>query len=115
MRTRRITRHPKITPEKIRELSELARKIDREEGAEIKARGRAALARHKAIREIISAIKAMRVEKKMSLVDVAERAQIDKANLSRIENMVHENPTIDTILRYADAVGVKVSFSVRSA
>ena len=36
--------HPALTPERIQELSELARRIDREEAEDIKALGRKVLA-----------------------------------------------------------------------
>ena len=44
----------------------------------------------------------------LSLADVAERSGIDKAALSRLENGVHDNPTVETLMRYAAAVGKKL-------
>ena len=35
----------------------------------------------------------------LSLADVAERSGIDKAALSRLENGVHDNPTVETLTR----------------
>jgi transcriptional regulator with XRE-family HTH domain len=37
--------------------------------------------------------------------EIGARAGIDKSNLSRLENNVDPNPTIDTLSRYATAVG----------
>ena len=45
--------HPKITPERIAKLSQLAKKIDREERDSIKAKGRAIFARHEAMQKVI--------------------------------------------------------------
>jgi DNA-binding XRE family transcriptional regulator len=45
----------------------------------------------------------------LSLAEVAERSGIDKAALSRLENGVHDNPTVETLMRYAAAVGKKLS------
>jgi transcriptional regulator with XRE-family HTH domain len=36
------------------------------------------------------------------------RTGIEKGNLSRLENAPNPNPTIDTLTRYADAVGKEV-------
>jgi hypothetical protein len=105
--------HPKLTPERIAELSELARKIDREEGDSIKAKGRAVFARHEMIQQVIAALKAARQAQGLSLAEVGERSGIGKANLSRLENDVSPNPTWDTIARYAVSVGRKLEVTVR--
>ena len=41
----------------------------------------------------------------LTLADMKERTGIEKGNLSRLENATNPNPTIDTLVRYADAVG----------
>lgn len=49
----------------------------------------------------------------LSLADVAERSGIDKAALSRLENGVHDNPTVETLVRYAAAVGKKLTWTLQ--
>jgi DNA-binding XRE family transcriptional regulator len=56
----------------------------------------------------LTALKKAREEAGLSLADVAERSGIDKAALSRLENGIHDNPTIETLLRYAAAIGKKL-------
>jgi len=107
--------HPALTPRRITELSELARKIDREEAEEIKAEGRAILLRHETVRKLIRAVKQARLAKGLSLGEVGERSSIGKANLCRLENDLDPNPTLDTLLRYAEAVGVELRISVGKA
>ena len=104
--------HPAMTPRRIAELSELAKKIDREEAAEIKAMARAVFLRHETVRDLITAVKRARLQKKLGLEEVGEKSGIGKANLSRLENHPNPNPTLDTLLRYADAVGVSLRVSV---
>jgi hypothetical protein len=41
----------------------------------------------------------------LSLTDVENRTGIDKATLSRLETGKQANPTVDTLVRYAAAVG----------
>jgi DNA-binding XRE family transcriptional regulator len=49
----------------------------------------------------------------LSLADVAARSGIDKAALSRLENGVSDNPTILTLMRYAAAVGKRLTWSLQ--
>lgn len=44
----------------------------------------------------------------LSLGDVAERSGMDKATLSRLENGWCPNPTLNTLARYARAVGKRL-------
>ena len=105
--------HPKITPERIAELAKRARNIDRDEGDQIKARGRAIFAHHESLQEVIAALKAARQAQGLSLAEVGERSGIGKANLSRLENDTSPNPTWDTIARYAESVGRKLRVNVQ--
>ena len=105
--------HPKMTPERIAELSKLAKKIDREERDSIKAKGRAIFARHEMMQKVIGALKAARQAQGLSLAEVGERSGIGKANLSRLENDASPNPTWDTIARYAESVGRKLEVTVQ--
>ncbi len=82
-----------------------AERIDREERDAIRRKGRAVKARHEQLREIVQVLKAERQRLGLSLAEVGERSGIGKANLSRLENDQDPNPTMDTILRYAEALG----------
>ena len=104
--------HPSLTPDRIAGLSKLARRIDREEAQEIKAEARAIFLRHETIRALIGAIKDTRIAKGLSLGEVGERSSIGKANVCRLETDLDPNPTLDTLLRYAEAVGVRIQVSV---
>jgi transcriptional regulator with XRE-family HTH domain len=69
------------------------------------ARGRAIKARHARLREAVRLLKSTREALGLSLADIRERTGIERGNLSRLENAANPNPTIDTLTRYADAVG----------
>ena len=66
-----------------------------------------------AIRVALHELKKAREAAGMSLADVAEKSGIDKAALSRLENGVHDNPTVETLMRYAAAVGKKLTWSLQ--
>ena len=48
----------------------------------------------------------------LSLADVAERTGMDRAAISRLENGHQPNPTVDTLSRYAAALGKALIWSV---
>jgi DNA-binding XRE family transcriptional regulator len=49
----------------------------------------------------------------LSLTDVETRTGIDKATLSRLETGKQPNPTVDTLVRYAAAVGKQVVLTLQ--
>ncbi|MCC6907949.1 MAG: helix-turn-helix transcriptional regulator [Phycisphaerales bacterium] len=102
----------KLPSHRVRELNRLAEQIDRDEGDSIRRRGRAVRARHDALRDIVQLLKAERQRLGLSLTDVGERSGIGKANLSRLENDPDPNPTIDTLMRYADALNKEIRIDI---
>ncbi len=107
-------KHPAwLTPEKIRELSELADKIDREEAEDIKKQCGEMIRRQEQIWDLIAALCAERLKRKLSLEQVGEESEIGAANLCRLESNVDRNPTLDTVLRYADALGLELSLTLK--
>lgn len=79
-----------------------------QEKAELMARGQRAKARHIMLKEAVAALKMARESLGLSLADMKTSTGIEKSNLSRLENDPHPNPTIDTLCRYADAVGKEI-------
>ena len=105
--------HPSLTPQRARELSELAQTIDREEGPELKRTARTMFRRSEKMRNLILALRSARIKKNLSFAQVGEESEIGKANLCRLETHPNPNPTLDTILRYADAMGLEVEITLR--
>ena len=65
------------------------------------------------LRLALAELKRVREAAGLSLTDVAEKSGIDKAALSRLENGVHDNPTVETLMRYAAALGKRLSWSLQ--
>jgi DNA-binding phage protein len=101
------TTHPALTPEKLSEIRKLRAQVELEK-PEIIAAGKAVKARHDRIRQVIADLKSARQSKGLTLDAVALATGIAKPNLSRLENDEEPNPTIDTLLRVADAVGYEL-------
>ncbi len=67
------------------------------------------------LRHLMAELRKARTEGGLSLADVKERSGIDKPTLSRLENLAYDNPTIGTLVRYAQAVGKKIQVVLRNA
>src|SRR5262249_4380623 len=57
------------------------------------------------VRTLIRELKKMREAAGLTLAVVSKRTGMDQATLSRLENGRQPNPTVDTLWRYARAVG----------
>jgi DNA-binding phage protein len=67
-----------------------------------------AMQRGIAMQHAMALLKTERLKKGLSLSDMKERTGIERSTLSRLENNAEANPTVNTLMRYADAVGKKV-------
>ena len=66
---------------------------------------------HSPARELVRRLKASREAAGLTLADVSARCGIDQPALSRLENGHTQNPTLDTLWRYAAAVGKRLVLS----
>ena len=60
-------------------------------------------ARHQ-LQELCAQLKAAREEKGLSLGDLTELTGMDRSAISKLETGQRPNPTMDTLVRYAEAV-----------
>ena len=83
-----------------------------EELVDIKQRAKQQLAeamqRGIAMQHTMAVLKAERMKKGLSLSDMKERTGIERSTLSRLENHEEANPAVNTLIRYAEAVGKKM-------
>jgi hypothetical protein len=105
MAKRRIRNVTKKLTETERDRHRAIREQVEQEKPELIAQGRLVKNRHARLREAVDALKATRKALGLSLADIKARTGIEKGNLSRMESSPNPNPTIDTLTRYADAVG----------
>ena len=64
------------------------------------------------VRKVLTQLKAAREAQGLTLADVTERTGMDRLALSKLETGQHPNPTVETLVRYADAVGKRVLVSL---
>ena len=60
------------------------------------------------IKQLMHELKAARARAKLSLADLAQRTAIDRAYLSKLENMQQANTTLETVSRIAAALGLEI-------
>jgi DNA-binding Xre family transcriptional regulator len=106
---RRIVRPP--TSEE-RERYRHALEEERAETQANKAIGRELLAERRELSTIVSELKSIRERLNISLTELASRTGMTVGNLSRLENMDGPNPTIETLRRYAHAIGHRIEIAV---
>ncbi len=119
MTKQRIHRKIERSPSEQRQLENIRERFQRERPSldDLRATGDASEAvehgEYLDLRAMLIAIKRHRQAQGLSLADVADRSGMDRSAISRLENGVYVNPTVDTLYRYAEAVGTQIGFSVR--
>ena len=107
-----------LTPQEQARVNEARRLIATEE-PEIRRQAKVYKAAHdesrQSLQNALQALKAERIRQGLSLSDVQERTGIEPPNLSRLENDVESNPTVNTLTRYAEALGKKLLIVVADA
>jgi DNA-binding XRE family transcriptional regulator len=64
------------------------------------------------LRDLTVKLRQMRESRGLSLTDVSERSGMTRAAISKLENGWNANPTLDTLYRYATALGANIKLSV---
>ncbi|MGA2034685.1 MAG: helix-turn-helix transcriptional regulator [Thermoguttaceae bacterium] len=81
---------------------------------EIRRRAKAAKPRV-LLREVLKTLREERLRQGLSLADVKARSGIDRGTLSKLENDENPNVTMNTLMRYAQAVGKTVLVQLADA
>jgi ribosome-binding protein aMBF1 (putative translation factor) len=103
------------TPAEKTRLAELRKQLDQEK-PELIAAGRAKLdARQRSmarLSQIFIALKTEREKRGWSLADMTERTGMAREVIHRLENLTTPNPTLNTVQRYAEALGFEVAIEL---
>jgi predicted transcriptional regulator len=67
------------------------------------------------LQELLAQLKAAREAKGLSLADLTELTGMDRSALSKLETGQRANPTVETLVRYAEAVGKRLEVSLVDA
>lgn len=64
------------------------------------------------LQELLAQLKAAREAKGLSLADLTDLTGMDRSALSKLETGQRANPTVETLVRYAEAVGKRLVVSL---
>jgi DNA-binding XRE family transcriptional regulator len=111
MTMKRITRDRRLAPEEAAKYREVRQRVA-EELPDLVARHHQRMAALDQPEELLRQLKAAREEQGLSLSDVARLTGMDRWAISKLETGRRPNPTIDTLVRYGQAVGKRVFLSL---
>jgi DNA-binding XRE family transcriptional regulator len=101
-----VIRHRRLTRADAAKYGGIREKIDREL-PDLLARHEERMTAFGQVQSMVVQLKAAREKMGLSLSDLTARTGMDRSALSKLETGQRANPTIETLVRYADAVGKK--------
>src|SRR5688500_16842329 len=102
----------KADPELREHLTDLQESLDKEL-PEIKLRGRMVKEGWLAAKRAVFRLREEREKQGLSLAEVKQKASITREALCKLENDLTPNPTVNTLARYANALGLEIDISFR--
>jgi len=108
---KRITRDRRLTPEEVAKYKRVREQVA-EELPDLIARHHERMATLDQLHQLLTQLKAAREAKGLSLTDLTELTGMDRSALSKLETGQRANPTVDTLVRYAEAVGKRLVVSL---
>jgi predicted XRE-type DNA-binding protein len=105
------TRDRYLTPEEAAKYRIIREQIE-EEKPQINARIKDQLEAASTVQRVFQQLKPVREAQGLSLRDIQDLTGIDASSLSKLERGERENFTVDTLVRYAQALGKQVAVSV---
>ncbi|HXG12932.1 MAG TPA: helix-turn-helix domain-containing protein [Gemmataceae bacterium] len=114
MTMRRTTRNRRLTPEEAAKYREVREQVE-QELPDLIARHHQRMAALDQLDELIKQLKAAREARGLSLSDLSQLTGMDRSALSKLETGQRPNPTVETLVRYAEAVGKRLVVSLADA
>lgn len=108
---KRITRDRRLTPEQVDKYKRIREQVE-QDVPHLVSRHEKRMATLDQLQELLLQLKTVREEKGLSLSDLRELTGMDRSAISKLENGQRANPTIDTLVRYAEAVGKRLEVSL---
>ena len=114
MSMKRIIRNGPLSPEKAEELRTIRKQIA-EELPDLVARHHERKMASEQLKELLAQLKRTREERGLSLTDLMQRTGMERSAISKLETGQRPNPTIETLERYAEAVGKRIVVTLADA
>jgi DNA-binding XRE family transcriptional regulator len=104
MTMRRIVRNRRLTAEESAKYRDVRERVA-EELPELIARHHERVSALDQLGELLKQLKVAREERGLSLSDLTDLTGMDRSAISKLETGQRPNPTVETLVRYAEAVG----------
>ena len=114
MTMQRSTRDRHLTPEEAAKYKAIREQVA-EELPSLIARHHERIAALDPLHELLQRLKSAREAKGLSLADLTELTGMDRSALSKLETGQRPNPTVETLVRYAEAVNKRLVVSLVDA
>ena len=111
---KRITRDRRLTPEEAAKYKTVREQVA-VELPDLIARHQERMTTLDQVEELLSQLKTAREVKGLSLTDLTELTGMDRSALSKLETGRRANPTVEALVRYAEAVGKRLVVSLADA
>ena len=111
---KRITRNRRLTAEEAAKYKAIREQVA-QELPDLIARHHARMATLDHLQELVVQLRAAREAKGLSLSDLTELTGMDRSAISKLETGQRANPTVETLVRYAEAVGKRLMVSLTDA
>jgi DNA-binding XRE family transcriptional regulator len=108
---KRITRDRGLTAEEAAKYKTVRDQVAKEL-PDLIARHHERMATLDQLHELLGQLKSAREAKGLSLADLTELTGMDRSALSKLETGQRANPTVETLVRYAEAVGKRLVVSL---
>jgi DNA-binding phage protein len=108
---KRISRNRRLTPEEAARYKAIREQVA-EELPDLMTRHHERMATLDHLQELLGQLKAAREAKGLSLSELTELTGMDRSALSKLETGQRANPTVETLVRYAEAVGKRLVVSL---
>jgi predicted transcriptional regulator len=111
---KRITGNRRLTPQEAEKYTAIRQQVTGEL-PDLIARHQERMASLDQLEKLVTQLKAAREAKGLSLADLTELTGMDRSALSKLETGQRANPTVETLVRYAEAVGKRLVVSLADA
>lgn len=108
---KRITRQRRLTSEEAARYQSLRVQVAQEIPA-LTARHHERMTSLDQLQSLFRQLKEAREAKGLSLADLTELTGMDRSALSKLETGLRANPTVETLVRYTEAVGKRLVVSL---
>jgi hypothetical protein len=110
----RIIRDRKLTEEEAQKYNEIRAQVAKEL-PELIARHHERLEAAERLQTLLAQLRVAREAQGLSLADLTMRTGMDRSALSKLETAQRPNPTLQTLHRYAEAVGKRLVITLADA